>query len=202
MAKWKSPIFSDIRNKLGENVVFSMWKGRPYMRSYVTPSNPKTLGQTANRADMTRLVEAWQTEIAATPALVTAWNKAALSDLISGYNRFIKGFRGFVLNGAYTLAHATFTFTVDSTKLPVNEQQIYAVVAATSAVLPCDSSRLGAYTVADFGPFSPAAGDYFVVWDIKAAEGAAMTFATKDYFGAQLCAVNETTGAVVPIVLT
>lgn len=52
MAKWKSPLFSDIRNKLGENVVFSMWKGRPYMRSYVTPANPNSLKQAANRDQM------------------------------------------------------------------------------------------------------------------------------------------------------
>jgi len=33
MAKWISPIFSDARNKLGDAVVFSNWKGRSYFRS-------------------------------------------------------------------------------------------------------------------------------------------------------------------------
>ena len=42
MAKWISPLFADIRNKLGDSVIFSNWKGRPYFRKYAKPSNPKT----------------------------------------------------------------------------------------------------------------------------------------------------------------
>ena len=97
MAKWKSPIFSDIRNKLGENVVFSMWKGRPYMRSYVTPANPKSLAQTANRLHLAALVTAWQTWIKGVTGVETAWNSAALSQLISGFNRYVKAGRGLVI---------------------------------------------------------------------------------------------------------
>ena len=88
MAKWKSPLFSDIRNKLGENVVFSMWKGRPYMREYVVPANPNTLAQQANRLHMAAVVLLYQTNIKGTAARVAAWNVEALPKLISGYNQF------------------------------------------------------------------------------------------------------------------
>jgi hypothetical protein len=202
MATWKSPIFSDIRNKLGENVVFSMWKGRPYMRSYVRPSNPKTLAQLANRLDMTRLVTLWQSHIATVPADVTAWNKAALSDLISGYNRFIKGNRGFVLDPSMILAHATFEFTLVSTKLPLNEQQLIAVDVSTSQVYPADRQTLDTYSVTAFPSFTPAASDYFVVWDLKAADGTSPTFANLTDFSAPLVFPDETAGTLTPIILT
>ena len=89
MPKWSSPLFSDIRNALGESVVFSIWKGRPYFRSWVKPANPKTLSQQAHRDVMKKLVERWK-EIATTDAIKKAWNTIALDQLISGYNLFIK----------------------------------------------------------------------------------------------------------------
>ena len=94
MAKWKSPLFSDIRNKLGDTVVFSNWKGRPYMRSFVVPANPQTAAQTAERAHMAAIVDQYQQNVKGTPAHVTAWNVEALKDLISGYNQFTKYGRG------------------------------------------------------------------------------------------------------------
>lgn len=89
MPKWKSPIFSDIRNAIGDNVTFSQWKGRPYMRSYVKPANPRTLAQQANRDVMKNLVKRYQ-ELMADPDVKTAWNAEALPYVISGFNLFTK----------------------------------------------------------------------------------------------------------------
>lgn len=89
MAKWKSPLFSDIRNKLGESAVFSAWKGRNYFRGYVIPANPKTNAQKAHRAALKNLVARWQ-EIVTTDTIKAAWNKYALDYQISGYNLFTK----------------------------------------------------------------------------------------------------------------
>lgn len=89
MPKWKSPVFSDIRNAIGDNVVFSQWKGRPYMRSYVKPANPRTLKQLANRAVMTNLVKRYQ-ELSADADVKAAWNAEALPLVISGFNLFVK----------------------------------------------------------------------------------------------------------------
>ena len=202
MATWKSPIFSDIRNKLGENVVFSMWKGRPYMRSYVKPSNPQTLAQTANRLDMTRLVTHWQTWIAGNVNNVTPWNAAALSDLISGYNRFIKGARGYVLHSTYTLTAATWTFTVDSTSLPINEQSIVVIDVSENASIPCNKKGLGAYTVADFTGWTPAAGDFFYVVDTKASGTNDPSVALCNTYGSKLYYVDEENGALVQMILS
>ena len=89
MPKWISPLFVDIRNALGESVVFSNWKGRSYFRSYVKPANPRTAKQQAHRALMKALVARWK-EIATTDAIKAAWNEVALPYQISGYNLFVK----------------------------------------------------------------------------------------------------------------
>ncbi len=89
MPKWKSPIFSDIRNAIGDNVVFSQWKGRPFFRSYVIPANPNTNKQKAVRIVMTNLVKRYQ-ELKADTAVKAEWNIEALPYLVSGYNIFVK----------------------------------------------------------------------------------------------------------------
>lgn len=89
MAKWKSPFLTDIRNKLGESVVFSMWKGRPYMRQHVTPANPNSSAQQAHRADVAQYVERYKSVIKGTDAK-TPWDEFALSYQISGFNLFTK----------------------------------------------------------------------------------------------------------------
>jgi len=89
MAKWFSVLFSDIRNKLGDQVVFSNWKGRGYMRTWVKPANPRTNKQKAVRDHQAKLVKRWQ-EISVDTDVKAAYNARALDYLISGYNLFIK----------------------------------------------------------------------------------------------------------------
>lgn len=89
MPKWKSPLFSDIRNAIGDNVVFSNWKGRPFFRSYVIPANPNTDKQKAHRLANTELVKRYQSIMNQT-GVKAAWNEVALPYLISGYNVFLK----------------------------------------------------------------------------------------------------------------
>lgn len=95
MAKWISPLFSDIRNKLGDNVVFSAWKGRGYFRSYVIPANPQTNKQQAHRDVLRLLVKRYQGVIASGEPVekaekVAVWKEIALAFLISGFNVFCK----------------------------------------------------------------------------------------------------------------
>jgi hypothetical protein len=202
MATWKSPIFSDIRNKLGENVVFSMWKGRPYMRSYVKPSNPDTLGQQANRLHMAALVAQYQAVIKVTPADVTAWNAAALSQLISGYNRFIKGMRGVVLSSV-TLAHATFTMTIDSSALPADDLRIYTLVTGGASVKKGPLCSAGIKTAASWvDSWTPASGDALYLIDTKVAGATVITPANLVDYGAALYLVDESAGTAAAIVLT
>ena len=90
MAKWYSVLFSDIRNKLGDQVVFGNWKGRPYMRTYVIPSNPKTLAQTAVRKHLNDTVKIWQEFISRFEDAKRAWNEAASKEGLSGFNLMVK----------------------------------------------------------------------------------------------------------------
>ncbi|MDP2106501.1 MAG: hypothetical protein Q8J76_10955 [Desulfobulbaceae bacterium] len=140
--KWKSPIFSDLRNKLGENVVGSMWKGRPYLRSFVVPANPKTKPQKSHRDIMTKAVANWQV-IAATAANLTEWNRVALPDLISGFNKFVKNYAGSPIAPGY-LVDEVFTprYTVGATthiggeNLTVPRNEIQIGVYRTGQMLP------------------------------------------------------------------
>ncbi len=125
MAKWKSPIFSDIRNKLGDSVVFATWKGRTYFRSYVIPANPRTAKQQAHRDVMRQLVKRWQA-IIDTPDKAQAWDNEALPYLISGFNLFVKfGRKSSVEVDATgtTTAPVTITYTLG---LPASKARIYA----------------------------------------------------------------------------
>ncbi len=89
MAKWTSALFSDIRNKLANQVVFGSWKGRGYFRQWVVPTNPQTAPQTAVRAVMADLVALYKSEVDDGPKN-SAWNVLGLPQLISGYNFFVQ----------------------------------------------------------------------------------------------------------------
>ena len=126
MAKWVSPLFTDIRNKLGDAVVFSIWKGRPYFRSYVKPANPNTLKQQAHRDVHKKLVKRYQ-EIAADADVKSAWNLEALPYQLSGYNLFVKFGRLSKISCPGT-ASGTGSATVEITYtlgLPASKARIY-----------------------------------------------------------------------------
>jgi len=89
MAKWVSPLFTDASGQIAKSVVFSRWKGRQYIRSYVKPSNPRTLKQQANRDVFKNLVRRWQS-LSTDELVKSAWNERALEYVISGYNLFMK----------------------------------------------------------------------------------------------------------------
>lgn len=127
MAKWKSPIFSDIRNKLGNNVVFSMWKGRPYMRRYVQPANPQSDAQQRRRNWLQTCVASWHNLIAVKSDVPTIWDAVALSDGISGFNKFIKEALKSSIEAPSnwsTGSNETVTYTVG---FPVQYAEIWAV---------------------------------------------------------------------------
>jgi len=124
MPKWKSPVFSDLRNAIGDNVVFSQWKGRPYMRSYVKPANPKTNAQKAHREVMKNLVKRYQ-ELVADTGVKTAWNAEALPFVISGFNLFTKYGRQSKISVSPASGNAPLTVTITYTcGIPINKAGI------------------------------------------------------------------------------
>jgi len=77
-----SPIVSGIRASVAD-ATFSVWKGRPYLRSRVTPANPNSVNQQLYRSCMRSAVKFWQ---ALHAELVAHWNQYATPYQISGYN--------------------------------------------------------------------------------------------------------------------
>jgi hypothetical protein len=136
MPTWTSPLFTDIRNALGESVVFSNWKGRPYMRSWVKPSNPQTNLQQAGRDIMRNLVARYQSDVivsAATPEHSDVWNAEALPYQISGFNLFVKfGRKSSIAVPATASGSGTANVTVTYTLgLPASKAKIYHLKGST-----------------------------------------------------------------------
>lgn len=202
MAKWKSPLFSDIRNKLGENVVFSMWKGRPYMRSYTVPSNPNSLKQQAERDQMAKIVEMFQANIKGDADMKAAWNVEALPLLISGYNIFTKYGRDVTL-GVLDLSSTTISIPVTASAIPADRLAVMIYdLDTTTYKLPTSKRGVGTYTEADFTAWVPAAGDLIYIADTKVlvdpdVEGTAALYKACNHWK-----VNPATGLADAMVVT
>jgi hypothetical protein len=211
MATWKSPIFSDIRNKLGDNVVFSMWKGRPYMRSYVKPANPNSLAQQANRLQMAEIVALYQANVKGTAINAAAWDAEALSSLISGYNLFTKYGRtgsqvevgglkqpGIVVT---SLAHGSLDIEIVASAIPSDRLSLMTVTAAGVPIVISTKRGLGHYLHTDFAT-TPAATDLIYVVDTQVLAGADIETTAKLYKAVNHWVPDETTGTLTPLVLT
>ena len=211
MATWKSPIFSDIRNKLGDNVVFSMWKGRPYMRSYVKPANPNSLAQQANRLQMAAIVALYQANVKGTEINAAAWDAEALPSLVSGYNLFTKYGRqgsqvtvgglkqpGIVIT---SLAAGTLDIEIVASAIPADR---LALMTVTSAGVPIEISTkrgLGHYVPGSWST-APVSTDLIYVVDTKVLAGADIETTAKMYKAVNHWVPNETTGALTPLIVT
>jgi hypothetical protein len=80
---------------VGKSIVFSIWKGKAYVRSLVIPQNPNSFKQQAIRNLITLATQAWST--GATVGAVTigvtykaAYDAAASGRAFSGFNMFIR----------------------------------------------------------------------------------------------------------------
>jgi len=87
MAKPTAPLLSfDASGTLAKTMVFSRWRGIPYVRRYVIPANPKTAGQSLTRNTFTMLTELWKV---AGPLLVEPWGLYATGRKFLDRNAFI-----------------------------------------------------------------------------------------------------------------
>ena len=133
MPIWKSPLFSDIRNAIGNNVVFSSWKGRPFFRSYVVPANPNTLKQQAQRLNNTDIVKRYQS-LYGDLDVKAAWNVSALPYLISGYNLFTKWGRSSKIKATPASGSTPLVLTVTyKCTVPLARAAIYSLIGSTYA---------------------------------------------------------------------
>jgi hypothetical protein len=81
-------------------LVFSKWKGRPYVRELVKPANPKSGGQVGIRAMLRFLSQDWVNLPSASKA---TWQNRADAKVVSPFNAFIGlnvyNFRDFLAPG-------------------------------------------------------------------------------------------------------
>lgn len=88
MAKVRGPLFGlEASGTIGQAIVFSKWKGRPYVRRHVFPMNPRSVNQTGVRAQFSGAVLLFKA--------LTAGNKLlwkAVGDIISitALNAFVR----------------------------------------------------------------------------------------------------------------
>ena len=71
---------------IAKTVVFSKWKGRPYVRRHVVPANPKTAAQLLTRNVFTWSSNVWKSS----PTLLRSpWDRFATGQVLTGRNSFI-----------------------------------------------------------------------------------------------------------------
>lgn len=87
MVRVQAPALSlEASGSLAGAIVFSKWKGRPYVRELVKPANPKSGGQVGVRSMMSWLTKQWDGIDAADKA---TWEDRADAKVISNFNAYV-----------------------------------------------------------------------------------------------------------------
>jgi len=88
MAKTTAPLLSfGASGQIGQTLVASKWKGRPYMRRYATPTNPNTTSQGHTRTAFSFLNAVFKTMPS---EVLAAWDVYATGQVMTDRNAFIK----------------------------------------------------------------------------------------------------------------
>jgi hypothetical protein len=88
MSRTVAPLLSfEASGQIAKTQVYSKWKGRPYVRRYTVPSNPKTTAQTETRNTFKWLNDVWKFMPG---SAVAAWQLYALNNRFTDRNGFIK----------------------------------------------------------------------------------------------------------------
>jgi len=88
MAKTTAPLLSfGASGQIGQTLVASKWKGRPYMRRYATPTNPNTTDQQEVRGAFQFLNNVYKV---APTDVVDAWAAYAQGQVMTDRNAWIK----------------------------------------------------------------------------------------------------------------
>jgi len=87
LAKVHGPLFSlDARNKIGNALVYGIWKGIPWVRCWRKPQNPKEPDQVAQRLIFSQGIDAWHFTLTAPDQVL--WQEAVDEKglVMSGFN--------------------------------------------------------------------------------------------------------------------
>lgn len=106
MAKLSGPLLSfGARGQLGKTMVMSKWRGVPYARQHVIPTNPRTTAQQTVRKTFALLREAWKV---APAQVIDVWNTFAQGRPFLGVNKWV-GENVRVLNGEMDMTNTIFS---------------------------------------------------------------------------------------------
>ena len=87
MAKVTAPLLSfGASGQIAQTQVYSKWKGRPYVRRYVIPSNSNTAGQVATRSVFSWANGVWKN---APTLFISPWDRFATGQVLTGRNAMI-----------------------------------------------------------------------------------------------------------------
>lgn len=87
MAKTTAPALSfGARGAIAKTMVYSKWRGVPYVRQHVVPANPRTAAQTTVRNTFALLREMWKL---APPLVKQSWDSFAQGRPFTGMNKFV-----------------------------------------------------------------------------------------------------------------
>jgi hypothetical protein len=144
MAKVTGPLMSlSASGSVGKTITFATWKGRPYVRQLVTPTNPKSALQTGTRAMFAFLTAAWS---ALAAGAKSSWDELATATQISAFNAYVGSnltrWQSFLApTVAYPAAEASTPLTI--TTMTCTGNAGYATVEIT----PSGSTNLSAFAV-------------------------------------------------------
>jgi hypothetical protein len=86
MAKTTAPLLSfSASGQIAKTQVYSKWKGRSYVRRYVTPANPRSVDQTLTRDTFSWLQAVFKL---APPLAIDPWNLFAKGKVLTPRNAF------------------------------------------------------------------------------------------------------------------
>jgi len=88
MARTRAPLLSwGASGKIADTQVYSTWKGRPYVRQHVIPTNPNSAGQQLTRNTFSYLNRLWQYLPA---GALGAWDLYATNSRFTARNGWLK----------------------------------------------------------------------------------------------------------------
>ena len=136
MARVTGPLHSDgASGTLNGSITYSHWKGRDYVRTCVTPKNPKAAKQTGVRAMFGFLAAAWAAIKVASSA---SWKTLANASSISPFNAYIQANQKTWQDSAaptasYPAAKAASPLTVTTQTVTGGSKMATAVITPSGA---------------------------------------------------------------------
>lgn len=87
MAKPTAPLLSfGASGTLAKTMVYSKWRGRPYVRRHVIPSNPQSTAQTLTRNAFANANSIWKIM---GPLGIAPWDRFAVGQVLTGRNKMM-----------------------------------------------------------------------------------------------------------------